>query len=97
MNFTDYQTKSRATAKYPAIGHSVIYPTLGLVNEAVPSPDGLPDVVTNVFFGGCSPDDVGMQIIERATEEASQDQALMVNRCDTDCNARLTAYEGLRP
>ncbi len=34
MNFTDYQTKSRATAQYPAIGHAVIYPTLGLVNEA---------------------------------------------------------------
>jgi NTP pyrophosphatase (non-canonical NTP hydrolase) len=34
MNFSDYQTKSRATAKYPAIGHAVIYPTLGLVNEA---------------------------------------------------------------
>ncbi|HAV77259.1 MAG TPA: nucleotide pyrophosphohydrolase [Anaerolineae bacterium] len=34
MNFNDYQTKSRMTAKYPAIGHSVIYPTLGLVNEA---------------------------------------------------------------
>ena len=34
MNFNDYQTKSRGTAKYPAIGHAVIYPTLGLVNEA---------------------------------------------------------------
>ncbi|HET7143561.1 MAG TPA: nucleoside triphosphate pyrophosphohydrolase family protein [Anaerolineales bacterium] len=34
MDFTDYQTKSRATAKYPSIGHAVIYPTLGLVNEA---------------------------------------------------------------
>ena len=34
MNFNDYQTKSRATAKYPVIGHAVIYPTLGLVNEA---------------------------------------------------------------
>lgn len=34
MNFNDYQTKSRATAKYPAIGHAVVYPTLGLVNEA---------------------------------------------------------------
>lgn len=34
MNFTDYQTKSRVTAKYPAIGHAVIYPALGLVNEA---------------------------------------------------------------
>ena len=34
MNFNDYQTKSRGTAKYPAIGLAVIYPTLGLVNEA---------------------------------------------------------------
>jgi len=34
MNFNDYQIKSRKTAKYPAIGHAVIYPTLGLVNEA---------------------------------------------------------------
>lgn len=34
MNFNDYQQKSRTTAKYPAIGHAVIYPTLGLVNEA---------------------------------------------------------------
>ena len=34
MNFNNYQTKSRATAKYPVIGHGVIYPTLGLVNEA---------------------------------------------------------------
>lgn len=34
MNFTDYQQRSRLTAKYPIIGHGVIYPTLGLVNEA---------------------------------------------------------------
>lgn len=34
MDFTTYQTKSRRTASYPAIGHSVVYPTLGLVNEA---------------------------------------------------------------
>jgi NTP pyrophosphatase (non-canonical NTP hydrolase) len=34
MDFNDYQTKSRKTAGYPAIGHSIIYPTLGLVNEA---------------------------------------------------------------
>jgi NTP pyrophosphatase (non-canonical NTP hydrolase) len=34
MDFNEYQTKSRKTAGYPAIGHSVIYPTLGLVNEA---------------------------------------------------------------
>ena len=34
MDFNDYQTKSRKTAGYPAIGHRVIYPTLGLVNEA---------------------------------------------------------------
>jgi len=34
MDFNDYQTKSRKTAGYPAVGHSVVYPTLGLVNEA---------------------------------------------------------------
>lgn len=34
MEFSDYQTKSRKTAAYPAIGHPVIYPTLGLINEA---------------------------------------------------------------
>ena len=34
MNFIDYQTKARTTAKYPVVGHGVIYPTLGLVNEA---------------------------------------------------------------
>jgi NTP pyrophosphatase (non-canonical NTP hydrolase) len=34
MDFSDYQTKSRKTANYPAIGHPVIYPTLGLANEA---------------------------------------------------------------
>ena len=34
MDFREYQIKSRKTASYPAIGHPVIYPALGLVNEA---------------------------------------------------------------
>ena len=34
MNFSDYQVRSRKTAKYPSIGHPVVYPTLGLANEA---------------------------------------------------------------
>jgi len=34
MDFADYQTQSRKTAGYPPIGHPVIYPTLGLANEA---------------------------------------------------------------
>lgn len=34
MNFADYQRNARLTAAYPVIGHNVIYPTLGLVNEA---------------------------------------------------------------
>jgi len=34
MDFTDYQKKAKQTAKYPIIGHGVIYPTLGLTNEA---------------------------------------------------------------
>lgn len=34
MTFDDYQRLSRRTASYPPIGHAVIYPTLGLTNEA---------------------------------------------------------------
>ena len=34
MEFHDYQSRSRKTAKYPAIGHPLIYPALGLVNKA---------------------------------------------------------------
>ena len=34
MDLNEYQKRSRATAQYPAIGHPVIYPSLGLVNEA---------------------------------------------------------------
>jgi NTP pyrophosphatase (non-canonical NTP hydrolase) len=34
MDFSEYQTRSRRTALYPPIGHGVIYPTLGLTNEA---------------------------------------------------------------
>jgi NTP pyrophosphatase (non-canonical NTP hydrolase) len=33
MDLNEYQTKSRKTAQYPSIGHSVIYPTLGLSSE----------------------------------------------------------------
>ncbi len=34
MDFDEYQKKSRETAQYPVIGHGVVYPTLGLTNEA---------------------------------------------------------------
>ncbi len=34
ISFNDYQRESRKTAGYPPIGHGVIYPTLGLTNEA---------------------------------------------------------------
>ncbi len=34
MEFSEYQTRSRATAQYPSIGHPVVYPVLGLANEA---------------------------------------------------------------
>lgn len=34
MNLSDYQRLSRCTAQYPSIGHTVIYPVLGLTNEA---------------------------------------------------------------
>ncbi len=34
MDFQTYQARSRRTAQYPIIGHAVVYPTLGLANEA---------------------------------------------------------------
>ena len=34
QEFDTYQKESRKTAKYPVIGHSIVYPTMGLVNEA---------------------------------------------------------------
>ena len=34
MNFSEYQTESRKTAKYPQIGSNIIYPVLGLTGEA---------------------------------------------------------------
>jgi NTP pyrophosphatase (non-canonical NTP hydrolase) len=34
MTFDEYQQRSRATAQYPVIGHPIVYPALGLVNEA---------------------------------------------------------------
>lgn len=33
-NFDIYQRESRKTALYPPIGHPIVYPALGLVNEA---------------------------------------------------------------
>jgi NTP pyrophosphatase (non-canonical NTP hydrolase) len=34
MDTNEYQQRARQTAKYPVIGHPVIYPTLGLASEA---------------------------------------------------------------
>jgi len=34
QDFDTYQKESRKTAKYPAIGHPIVYPALGLANEA---------------------------------------------------------------
>lgn len=31
--FDEYQDESKKTAKYPVIGHKIIYPTLGLLGE----------------------------------------------------------------
>jgi hypothetical protein len=71
----------------------VVMGCFGLVNWTIPGED----VVTNMFFGGCSPDDVGMQIMERATETASQDQDALAQRCNQDCGTRLTAYKNAHP
>ncbi|MBT3418953.1 MAG: nucleoside triphosphate pyrophosphohydrolase family protein [Candidatus Magasanikbacteria bacterium] len=34
MDFTTYQSQAKTTAIYPNKGENIIYPTLGLVNEA---------------------------------------------------------------
>jgi len=34
LKFCEYQEKAKETALYPKIGHGVIYPALGLANEA---------------------------------------------------------------
>jgi NTP pyrophosphatase (non-canonical NTP hydrolase) len=34
VTFEEYQERAKITAKYPAIGGSWVYPTLGLANEA---------------------------------------------------------------
>ncbi len=34
MDLSEYQKKAAHTAKYPVIGDRVVYPTLGLTNEA---------------------------------------------------------------
>jgi len=34
VDFAHYQERARDTAAYPVIGHAVVYPALGLTNEA---------------------------------------------------------------
>jgi NTP pyrophosphatase (non-canonical NTP hydrolase) len=34
MDLNAYQSRSRATARYPDAGHNVLYPTLGLCGES---------------------------------------------------------------
>jgi len=71
----------------------VVMGCFGFVNETVPGTDVFStDVVTNAYFGGCNPDDPGMQIVERVRPESAADQTAMAQICNSDCNARLTAY-----
>ena len=71
----------------------VVMGCFGLVNEAVPGTVRIyyPGSDQRVF-GGCNPDDPGMQIVERVRPESAADQTAMAQICDSDCNARLTAY-----
>lgn len=71
----------------------VVMGCFGVVNQNVPG-TGVPnEVVTNLYFGGCSPaDNTGMQILERVTQEASADSNEMNSLCDADCSNRVKAY-----
>ena len=71
----------------------------GLVNQNVPGQDVFSNqVVTNLYFGGCSAaDNTGMQILERVTPEAAADGDMLTTLCDQDCNARIAAYAAAHP
>ena len=74
----------------------VVMSCFGVINQTVPGNDVLSDqVVTNLYFGGCSPSDPGMQILERSTVNA--DPAAVAAACDVDCDARLAAYVAVHP
>jgi Ca2+-binding RTX toxin-like protein len=68
----------------------------GVVNQTVPG-EGVPSdqVTANIYFGGCTSSDPGMQILERATPNA--DPAVVAAACDADCNTRLGAYAAMHP
>ena len=73
----------------------VVMACFGVVNQTVPGQDVFSNqVVTNLYFGGCSPDDnTGMQIVERVTPAAAADPDQMAQLCNTDCGKRIAAYQ----
>jgi Ca2+-binding RTX toxin-like protein len=76
----------------------VVLGCFGLVNQTIQGTDVFSDqIVTNSYFGGCSQDDSGMQIVERATPAAAGNQDAMTAQCNSDCQVRLNAYAGARP
>jgi len=76
----------------------VVMGCFGFVNENIPGQDLVStDVVTNSYFGGCDPNDPGMQVVERATPEAAANADAMVAACNVDCKARLDAYAAAHP
>ena len=72
----------------------VVMGCFGVVNQAIPGQGGGSDqVVTNLYFGGCSPaDSTGMQILERVTAGAAADSVEMNSLCDTACDTQLGTY-----
>lgn len=77
----------------------IVMSCFGVINQAVPGPDVFSNaVVTNSYFGGCSPLDPGMQIIERTTPAAAAgDPQALIDACDRDCARRLSAYRAIYP
>ena len=77
----------------------VVMGCFGVVNQNVPGSGRFPNqVVTNLYFGGCSPaDNTGMQLVERVTPSAAADPDAMAQICNTDCAGRIAAYEGRAP
>ena len=64
-----------------------IWSCFGLVSEDVV---GGTQADSNIFFGGCSPADPGLQIVTYARASATESEVMAA--CDTSCAAAFTRY-----
>lgn len=66
MQFSEYQIKSRVTAKYPDADNNFIYPTLGLVGEAGEFAEKIKKLMRdhNINTPSEVPDDIKQEVLK---------------------------------